>query len=452
MGIDNFCKLIGPIAQPSFYPASFDSVLVDCQSFLYVAIEHCLQTEEEKIFEEICDSVWGQVEELLKKFLSYTFDPITFILSFDGEGVPMKWSTQRERRRSKKSVSKKAFYRYVLFGENKLTNRVETYIIDRLKTFHRPTKIVLCGCNVPGEGEHKIFQLAEALKEYRNPIVVSVDQDVFVLSFLRLDRYQSIQIYRYNQFYNVTRFVSNQLPYPLSRLIVVSFLFGNDFIPALTAIRDSNPTIIHECLASIDEDDDPPTIISQFIENMKNHIRFSLVEFVDAKLMVCFWTTYFWILDYYTVRTFPQQFLENRVYDAFDRNQLLTGLTDKKFSKETFRKAKANYRDSITQPVPDAARHVFVDSEDLVNRLKSYWIESNSEHYTVMRIRGSTRETTESRRFPIRDSEKTRGTEKTEKGRKWRRRRARNSIYDPSERVGGRGRVPKSGAIRCRRR
>lgn len=390
MGINNFCKLIQQIAQPTSHPTNFDSVLVDCQSFLYVAIEHCLEIEEEQIFEEICESVWDQLNELMKTFLWYTSNYLTFVLSFDGESVPMKWATQRERRRrSKDSISKKTFYRYILFGQNKLTERVQTYIIDKLKTYDTLMKIVLCGCNVPGEGEHKIFQVAESLKNCRNPVVASIDQDVFILSFLRLERYESIQIYRYNQFYNVSRFVSNQLPYPLSRLIVVSFLFGNDFIPTLTAITNTNPIKIHECLSSIDEDDDPPTIISMFIESMKDHIRFSLVEFVDAKLMVCFWTTYLWILDYYTQRKFPQQFLENYVYDAFDRNQLLTGLMDKKFSKEVFRKAKENYKGLITQPVPDAARHVFIDSDDLVNRLKSYWIESKNQLCTVMRINES---------------------------------------------------------------
>lgn len=390
MGISNFCKLIQSIAKPSFRPSSFDSVLVDCQSFLYVAIEQCLEIEEEKIFEEISEKVWDQLNELFKTFLRYALNPLTFILSFDGEGVPMKWATQRERRRrSKNSVSKKTFYTYVLFGENKLTARVQTFILDELKKYGYPMKIVLCGCNVPGEGEHKIFQTAEFLKNCLNPIVVSVDQDVFILSFLRLNRYKSIQIYRYNKFYNVSRLVSNQLPYPLSRLIVVSFLFGNDFIPPLTSITSTNAAKIHEYLSLIDEDDDPPTIISLFIESMKNHIRFPIVEFVDVKLMICFWTTYLWILDYYTLRNFPQQFLENRVYDAFDRNQLLTGLLDKKFSKKMLRKAKENYKGLVTQPVPDAARHVFSDSEDLVNRLESYWINSKNQLCTIMRINGS---------------------------------------------------------------
>ena len=387
MGINNFCKLIQPILRPTSKPTFFDSVLVDCQSFLYGAIEHCLEIEQEQIFDEICESVWEQINNLLKTFLSHSDKYLTFILSFDGEGVPMKWATQRERRRrSKNSSSKKNFYRYILFGNNKLSIQVQNYVIKQLKKFNHHIRVIVCGCNVPGEGEHKIFQIAESLKTCQNPVVVSVDQDVFILSFLRLDRYQTLQIYRYNQFYNINNFVSKQLSYPLKRLITVSFLFGNDFIPTLIGITATNPPNIHNCLSSIDEDDDPPTILSLFIQNMQNHIHFTLVEFVDNNLIIWFWTTYFWILDYYTLRNFPQLFLENHVYDAFDRNQLLTGLINKKFSKEMFQIAQKNYKGLITQPIPNAERYVFMDSEDLVKKLQSFWTESKDQFCTVIRI------------------------------------------------------------------
>lgn len=389
MGITNFCKLIQLVSQPSLKPALFDSVLVDCQSFLYAAIERSVQIKEDEIFSEICESVWEQINHLFKTFSSNR--RLTFVLSFDGEGVPMKWATQRERRLRSKKYSKKTFYRYILFGNNKLTLQVQKYVVEKLKNYDREAKIIVCGCNVPGEGEHKIFHVAEHLKNCRNPIVASIDQDVFILAFLRLDRYQTLQIYRYNQFYDINSFVSKQLCYPIQRLIIVSFLFGNDFIPPLIPISSNNASFIHNSLLLVDEDDNPPTVLSTFIKNMRDHIRFTLVEFMDKNLMICFWTTYFWIMDYYTLRNFPQQFLENEVYDSFDRNQLLTGLIDKKFSKEMFQIARQKYDGLKTRPIPNAEQHVFIDSDDLVKELKSYWIESKDRFCTVIRTTNANR-------------------------------------------------------------
>lgn len=405
MGITNFCKLIDPISPPTSEPASFDSLLIDCQSFLYVAIEHSLETDEAKLFREICESTWDQLQCLLKLFLSYpcASNNLTVILSFDGEGVPMKFATQRDRRKTK-DASRKSFYRYVLFGHNKLTLGVQNYLIKRLKLFNYTLKIILCGCNVPGEGEHKMFQLAEvAASSCQNPIIISVDQDVFILAFLRFNRYKTIQIYRYKKFYHLTHLIE-ALPYPLQRLIDVSFLFGNDFIPVLIGITPNNISKIHYAL-TFDKNEDVVATLATFLHNMNNHVRFTRVEFVDRKLLVCFWMTYFWVLDYYTQRHFLQQFLENRLYDAFDRHQLLTGLEDPAYSRGTYCEAKENYNHMITQPVPHAERHVFTD-EVLLNHLKAYWIEPQNGLCTVLQLTSSNRKKRKLKQCPATGIEK----------------------------------------------
>lgn len=376
MGITNFCKLIGP---PSSEPTYFDSLLIDCQSFLYIAIDHCLETDEDKLLVEICEWTWNHLRGLLKSFLSYkcVSEDLTVILSFDGEGPPMKWATQRDRRQKVTKVTKKSFYKYVLFGTNKLTLAVEDYLLTRLKEFNYTMKVVLCGCEVTGEGEHKIFHIAEYLPGCENPIIVSIDQDVFILAYLRLSRYKTIQIYRYKKFYHV-----NSLP--MKKLFIASFLFGNDFIPTVVGISPTNDSKIHEALA-FDQNEDPPVIIATFLNNFKKHLRFTQVEFVDRLLIVCFWMTYFWILDYYTLRQFPQLYLQNRLYDAFDRNQLLTGLMDKDYSKDVYQEAKQSYEDMITQPIPHSERHVFID-EPLLNQLKPYWIKPKTGLCTVLQL------------------------------------------------------------------
>ena len=384
MGIHNFCKLIDPIAPPSSEPAFYDSLLIDCQSYLYVAIDHSLQTQETLLFNEICESVWVQLQNLLHFFQSSSL--LTVILSFDGEGVPMKWATQKERRQSEKSISRKSFCRYVLFGHNKLTAAVQTYVWERLKNYNRTLTVILTGCNVPGEGEHKIFHVAEKLPGCRNPIIVSVDQDVFILAFLRRNRYDTIQIFRYKRFYSITN-LALQMPYPLERLLTLSFLFGNDFIPILINISTDNVSRIHQAATFYDVGDIPYTL-AKFLKNLRNHIRFDPVEFIDRLLVVCFWITYFWILDYYTCRRFPQQFLENHVYEAFDRNQLLTALSNEIYSRDAFYEAHETYEDMVTQPIPHAERHIFTDPI-LVEHLKSYWITPENNHCKVLKLTSS---------------------------------------------------------------
>lgn len=399
MGINNLCKLIDSLSPPSSKPTSFDSLLFDCQSFLYVAIEHSLETEEDKLFHEICESTWAQLSTLLNTFDDYACgsEKLTVVLSFDGEGVPMKWATQRERRKCKKT-SQKAFYRFMLFGNNTLTIRVQNYLLEKLRLYNRTLTIILAGCNVPGEGEHKIFHLAESLPACRNPVVISVDQDVFILAFLRLRNYDTLQIYRYNRFYRVTR-LEPLLPYPLKRFIDVSFLFGNDFIPVLVGISLNNLHQIHSALTFEEEREDVPGVLATFLQGMKGRIRFDTVEFVDRLLVVSFWMTYLWILDYYTRRHFPQQFLENRVYDAFDRNQLLTALTDEELSRSAFLEARETYGDMLTQPIPHAEQHIFTD-QDLVDELKSYWIEPKNSLCHVLRLTSSGRTGGKWRRSP----------------------------------------------------
>lgn len=388
MGIHNLCKLLNPIASPSSQPAPFDSLLIDCQSFLYVAIEQSLETRETKLFHEICESTWDQLYRLLHFFIHHPArsENLVIVLSFDGEGVPMKWATQRQRRSSKRDSKRKSFYRYMLFGNNQLTIYVQDYLLEKLKAFHHTLTILLAGCNVPGEGEHKIFHIAESsFPGCKNPIVISIDQDVFILALLRLQHYESLQVYRYKTFYHVTRLATRLVP--LKRFLDISFLFGNDFIPSLVSISLSNIAHIHEALAGA-TDEDPPATLATFLARMAHHIRFDTVEFIDQPLIVCFWMTYLWILDYYTQRHFPQQFLENRIVDAFDRNQLLTALADVSYSRNAYLEAKLTYHQLLTQPIPHAEHYVFIDST-LLNDLKKYWIEPQHTLCNVLKLTSS---------------------------------------------------------------
>ncbi|KAG8175187.1 hypothetical protein JTE90_022610 [Oedothorax gibbosus] len=392
MGITNFCKLIDPLHDPPNKPAPFDSILFDVQPFIHAGIASALESEESKLLLEVCRVAWYKLHKQLLQFLPFaTNDSLTLVLSFDGEGVPMKWPTQRERRAKKDdTMDLKTKYRMVLFGVNQIALQVQAYFLSKLRHFTfrklRQLHVYVSGCNVPGEGEHKLFHLAEALKTCRNPIVVSDDQDVFVISLMRLERYDSIQIYRYGRYYQVTRLYREWLPYPSKHLQVCSFLFGNDFVPALIGISLVNGPDIHQSMM-IDAADHPVYMMAQFIQNMIQKIRFQRVTHMDNLLVESFWITFLWLYDYYTQTMFPQKYLENPVHQAFDRNQLLTALSDPDISLPCYERAKKAYDCATTAlTTTKQAEYAVFGHDDILDQLKSYWVPQSSEACDVLHL------------------------------------------------------------------
>ncbi|GFW97227.1 XRN_N domain-containing protein [Trichonephila clavipes] len=121
----------------------FDSILYDVQSLLHVALNTALETDEPKLFREMCHVVWCILVHNLNEFLSHaSVERLTLILSFDGEGVPTKRLTQLERRTKKegeqRNVSLQGIskYRSVLFGNNIIALKVQHYLVERLKRYH----------------------------------------------------------------------------------------------------------------------------------------------------------------------------------------------------------------------------------------------------------------------------------------------------------------------------
>jgi hypothetical protein len=377
MGIDNYCKLLTLSQEPSKYPiAEFDSVLFDAQTYIYSAIGSSVHTDELLFFEEVCGSSWSLFMDHVKRFWTFIeeLDAMTFVLSFDGEGVPMKWPTQRKRRNRH---DRKALYYYSLFGKNRLSLEVENYFRKRIHALtdipsRRRWRILICGCRVPGEGEHKLFEIARRLS-LRRPVVCSVDQDVFVIALARRRQFHSIQVFRFDRFLNVV-FDDD--------LEMISFLFGNDFVPAVVGITDQNVRDIEAGIRAVKMYSDGSVVSSFaiFLEHVEPRIRFSRVAHIDEELVSAFWITYLWMRNYYRARHFPQKYLTNAVFDAFDRNQILTALTNVHLSREIYSKAFERYRQNTAAAADreQTIRQVFVD-EKMVERLKPYWMLERAE-------------------------------------------------------------------------
>lgn len=420
MGISNFTKLIESFDEEGEqWNVSYDSILVDLQSELYVAIDQCFPLND--VYDRRCEKrffidVSLVVEKRLAEILLDLFrnhprrsdDEITVVCSLDGRGVPMKWPTQRNRRvrNRKEPLQGKNLYRVSLFGKNLLSSIVCHNLVHSLISgkFHdnyfravRPAilpkyiRYVLSGCDVEGEGEHKIFHVAETLG-LRYPLFVSVDNDAFVLGFARIERYECVQLRnKRNKVYNLTHFVRDVLKFPVDVLIFASFLFGNDFIPPVVAVTDNNCCNVRQNLTSaweemleFDEARDGATdpeeklrwmspLYVRFLSGMQSCMRYekdparspSELETVAVR----FWITCFWTLDYYRNRQFVQKLAKNEIFDAFDRNGLLAVLTHRGRSMETFHKALKGYKDNMipreNRMADDVAAKRVFDSESL---------------------------------------------------------------------------------------
>ena len=411
MGITNFTKLIECFhgEDREQWNEAYDSVLIDLQSELYVAIDRCFPLHdrfdeecERRFFEDVSATVQKRLADIIldlfKKCSRRSDEEITVVCSFDGRGVPMKWPTQRNRRLQTR-FSGKNLYRVSLFGNNLLSARIRDDLVRALKTgnfhdrlrgsgsrrHHLPKYIryVVSGCDVDGEGEHKMFHLAEALG-LKYPVFVSVDNDAIVLALARLDRYECVQLDNKRDLYNLTNFARDILRVPVDALVFVSLLFGNDFVPPVVTLQDNNCLDVRECLSKAWEDmmetgEDREKDRRRWIPVL--HHRFLAAGMTDRMrydkeptrsptdletVAVRFWTTCLWTLDYYTRRDFSQKWAKNEIYDAFDRDGLLAVLTRIELAKETFEKSLVLYeKNEIPHEDVTAERRVFDDAASL---------------------------------------------------------------------------------------
>lgn len=406
MGIANFTKWIECFDKGGEqWNEPFDSVWIDLQSELYVAIDRCFPLDD--TYDTRCETqffrdVSKMVRERLARLLLELFrlyprredrDEAIVMISFDGRGVPMKWPTQRKRRSSSSSSSSEALrgkqaYRVSLFGKNALSARVARALVRDLSSgrFHDLLfvrekdrvlfppflRYLVSGCDIPGEGEHKIFHAAEKLGA-THPVFVSVDNDAFQLGFARLDRFECVQLYngggggrrKTTTLYNLTHFVNEVCTCPAIAILYVSLLFGNDFLPPLVALTDANCVSARRAMskawdasaaaaAAAKEGWETrrlmPAFYDRFLTEMDDCLRYdglpARTPMQTEEAAVRFWTTCFWVLDYYTRREFPQKRARNELFEAFDRDALLALVLANDHlerSVETFEKAREAY-------------------------------------------------------------------------------------------------------------
>lgn len=365
MGIPNFTTFLKSAKLNTGTLYKYDSILIDAQSLLYVAIDTSLKETEKNILLDVNYIVFTEIVFILNTLFKRRVhdETVTIIISLDGEGVPMKWPTQQKRR--EKAALGRDLYKIVLFGNNSISRNVSDYLkksladpkcLRCLKNSPKHMRFVIDGCTKEGEGEHKLIPPA-LYYGCKRPVIVSEDNDVFIISCVHFTSFDMIQIKRkYDTFYNLNDIITNYLQYSVNTLINTCFLFGNDFIPPIISITENNPVLIHDAMYKCMEDYLPDVLyfVLSTLENSKK-IRFSRVTYTDERVIVEYWKNCLWVLDYYAHKTFPQKYMRNKLFSIFDRNMLITALLDRDYSARTFEKARAKYAVLTAQPVTKKA-------------------------------------------------------------------------------------------------
>lgn len=381
MGIKNFKLFLNALDYISTELTGYDSIFIDIQSYLYKAIDRSFKTNYFDLTQDVCIKVLNDLSALFYSIFScgHFKDSLTVVICFDGAAPPLKLPTQRLRRSNTVAAEGRSLYKTLLFGHNILSRQVYNYIIQNLKTncsnffsntndIKIPSKLqfVVSGSHMRGEGEHRMFEFA-TLYKCKRPLIVSPDNDVFIIALSQFSKFDTIQIYKSAKIiWNVNLFATNYMPCSKECFIYASFLFGNDFIPAIIDLTERNCPVIHEALQMCERNHMPHiffTILQHLIT--KSKLKFKTPHQIKDQIIEEFWKNIFWMLDYYSTYRFHQMYMENLLFDIFDKHQIIAVLLDLAYAERTFNKACLQYKCLKAEPSKLNPKNLIFTAEQL---------------------------------------------------------------------------------------
>ena len=190
-------------------------------------------------------------------------NPQTTTITFDGIAPFAKLCQQRERRFKShyQNKIKKRIFNKPLVSDFWDTAKITpgTSFMKRLteKIKEHFVEENIFACDVPGEGEHKIFELLRS-KESNNDkhVIYGLDSDLIMLSILHLDICPNIFLYRetpdyiktidstfdetQNYFMDIlflSKIILNEMGGNIIDYVFISFMMGNDFMPHFPSLN-----------------------------------------------------------------------------------------------------------------------------------------------------------------------------------------------------------------------
>lgn len=252
-----------------------DNFYIDANSIIYDAInstDYSKYTDNSSYEIVIITNVIVKLKELINNI-----NPTNnIIIAFDGIPPIAKINQQRSRRYKNHLQSQllNTTNRYSTCNISPGTNFMNTLDKNIYKTFNNLNYIIF-GSDIPGEGEHKIFQYIRDNTDkhlHQNTVIYGIDADLFMISLANLKLCKNIYLYREtpefiksidntlspNKLYiisinnlaytivskltNINTITNSSITYynRLDDYVFMCFILGNDFLPHFPAINIRN--------------------------------------------------------------------------------------------------------------------------------------------------------------------------------------------------------------------
>ena len=246
-------------------PKNIDSLFIDANGIFYDAARNMIPSELNKKEKEKLEALGkDKIEEKIIKNCGQVLKDIilqfspqkNLIVAVDGLANAAKMNQQKSRRYGKKSEEEIRFFDTRVFTPGTAVMiKIDKIFQNIVKELDNIPNIIYSSHLVPGEAEHKIFDLIrdnKLIEDKGTHILHGADSDLVVLSLLSdLD---NIFVYRNNisSFYDINKFknlVKDKLRNRTKNKIIyqdfsiLTYFIGNDFLPRLPNLPSVIPTM-----------------------------------------------------------------------------------------------------------------------------------------------------------------------------------------------------------------
>jgi XRN 5'-3' exonuclease N-terminus len=360
-----------------------DGLLIDVQSIIYTVLnsKKTMEYLESENIIEICAVIAKEIYQQVDFLLCYVtqheiLESFKVVISFDGRAPRFKLAEQMRRRQyiltqymkienilnnsiqnmPKQPADDSTFYNNQAKREDLITSvpielkqkqllyqlclwyqspvisqiilNLKNYILDDIATMvqagnwrTKNLKISISTNNNIGEGESKMFSLAID-SGIKNPLIYSVDSDVFLYSWAGLNKYfESVYIMHGNNVPTeyIFTFPNNQMQSNYFKfLIIPTLLLGNDFLPSLIGSSDKQIDLLFDVydkfLEGYEDKSEEGAIekveiselafnficrymISLFSQSQKL-VKYKLEDDKNDKIGIMYWFAVLWTCDY----------------------------------------------------------------------------------------------------------------------------------------------------------